>query len=254
MSDAASPSTTPGAVHRAFGLLQSVVAADEPVGVRELARRTGLSKSTTGRLLATLEELGMVERTTDGRAFPGTGLATLSPGEGARAATMRDTLRPLLFDLVERYAESAGIGVDNGSEFFYVSNADGPGAVQVPNYEAQTYPFHVVAPGLVAMAAWPPERLDAYLGMVLARPTERSVTDPAAIRGRLTAIADAGYAWTDQELDLEVNGLAAPVNRNGELLAVASLYGPAYRFAEALLPKLGADFARFVATRSEALL
>src|SRR5690349_8988735 len=74
MSDSAGSSSAgfaEGPVHRAFGLLQLVVAAGEPVGVRELARRAGLARSTTSRMLAILAELGMVERTPDGGARPG---------------------------------------------------------------------------------------------------------------------------------------------------------------------------------------
>ena len=71
MSDAAAASSPEGPVHRAFALLQLVVASDEPVGVRELARRAGLSRSTTSRMLGILAELGMVERTSDGAARPG---------------------------------------------------------------------------------------------------------------------------------------------------------------------------------------
>lgn len=254
MPIAPSQSTATGSVHRAFGLLQAIVAAGEPVGVRELGRRTGFTKSTVGRLLTTLDELGMIERTVDGRAVPGTALSTLSPGEGSPTATLRDTLRPLLLSMVDRYEESAGIGIDNKSEFLYLSNLDGPSAVQVPNYEAQTYPFHVIAPGLVAMSHWSNKRLEAYLKQPLSEPTDRSITDPEEIRHRLDVITNTGYAWTDQELDLEVNGLAAPISRNGEVVAVASLYGPAYRFSEKLLPNLGTNFSQFVTTRSKALL
>ena len=241
-------------VHRAFGVLQAVVTSGEPVGVRELGRRTGLSKSSVARLLATLDDLGMVERTQDGRAVPGSALATLNPTVGAPSATLRDTLRPLLTDLVGRYSESASIGVDAGSEFVYLATKNGPSAVQVPDIGSKTYPFHLIAPGLVAMATWPAARLDDYLAEPLSRATVRSVVDSSAVRQRLRTITERGYAWTDQELDLEVNGLAVPIRRRGALLGFASLYGPAYRFAESLLPDLGRELTDFVASRSQALL
>ena len=86
MSDAAAASSPEGPVHRAFALLQLVVEADEPVGVRELARRAGLSRSTTSRTLGILTELGMVERTSDGAARPGAAARTLPPAGGRDAA------------------------------------------------------------------------------------------------------------------------------------------------------------------------
>src|SRR5215217_1931481 len=93
MSDVAISSSTrsaaEGPVHRAFGLLQLVVAAGEPIGVRELGRRAGLSRSTTSRMLGILAELGMVERTADGEARPGAALATLTRRLDGSPAVLR---------------------------------------------------------------------------------------------------------------------------------------------------------------------
>ena len=251
MSDAVSASSPEGPVHRAFALLQLVVASDEPVGVRELARRAGLSRSTTSRTLGILSELGMVERTTDGAARPGAGLATLTNRLDESPAVIRERFRPLAAEMQRAYGENAAVGVDDGTGFLYLASARVPAAVQVADPVDRTYPFHLVAPGLVAMAAWPEDRLDGFLAEPLTGSTANSVTDPERIRKRLARIRRDGYAWTDQELDLEVNGLAAPiVDAAGATVAVATLYGPSYRFAEQLDPQLGRKFATFVRERS----
>jgi DNA-binding IclR family transcriptional regulator len=250
MSDPAVASSPEGPVHRAFALLQLVVASDETVGVRELARRAGLSRSTTARMLGILTELGMVERTPDGGARPGAGLAALTQRLDGTPAVLRERFRPLAAEMRRTYGENAAVGIDDGSGFLYVASARVPAAVQVADPLDRTYPFHLVAPGLVAMAAWPPGRLDEYLSAPLTAATPNSVIEPARIRERLTLICRDGYAWTDQELDLEVNGLAsAIVDAAGATIAVATLYGPSYRFAERLDPGLGNRFAAFVRER-----
>jgi len=254
MSDAAAASTPEGPVHRAFALLQLVVTACEPVGVRELARRAGLSRSTTSRMLGILAELGMVERTSDGAARPGAGLATLTQRFDDSPAVLRERFRPLAADMRRTYGENAAVGIDDGTGFLYLASARVPAAVQVADPIERTYPFHLVAPGLVAMAAWQDERLDQYLSGPLAAATPNSVTEPSRIRKRLARIRRDGYAWTDQELDLEVNGLAAPiVDVAGTTIAVATLYGPSYRFAEQLSPELGSQFAAFARGRTAAV-
>jgi DNA-binding IclR family transcriptional regulator len=251
MSDAAASSSLEGPVHRAFTLLQLVVVADEPVGVRELARRAGLSRSTTSRMLGILTELGMVERTSDGGARPGAGLATLTKRLDGSPAVLRERFRPLASEMRRHYGENAAVGVDDGAGFLYLASARVPSAVQVADPVERTYRFHLVAPGLVAMAAWSKERLVQFLGEPLPAATAHSVTTPAAIRKRLARIRRDGYAWTDQELDLEVNGLAAPiVDSTGVTIAVATLYGPSYRFAEQLDQGLGEQFAAFVRERT----
>lgn len=251
MSDMVASSSNDGSVPRAFSLLQLLVAADEPVGVRELARRAGLSKSAVSRLLATLAEIGMVERTTDGAARPGAGLATLTRQVEQSPALLRERLRPLAAEMLREYGENAAVGVDDGTGFRYLASARVPAAVQVADPAGESFPFHLVAPGLVAMAAWPVERLDDYLAGPLDGATATSVTEPSAVRERLMRIRRDGYVWTDQELDLDVNGLATPVrDASGDQVAVATLYGPSYRLSEALRPELGAELVAFVGARS----
>lgn len=255
MTEAGSASRPVGPVHRAFGLLQLVVAAGEPVGVRDLARRAGLSRSTTGRMLGILSELGMVERTASGAAMPGAGLASLTSSVGSSTAVLRERLRPLTVELMREFGENAAIAVDDGSSLLYIDSARTDAAVQVPDPAGERFDFHVVAPGLVAMAWWSEERLGEYLSAPLAAMTSQSVTDPGAIRRRLGEVRRHGFAWTDQELDLEVNGLAVPIrSTGGEPVAIATLYGPSYRLNAEESPRLGPELAAVVAERSVALL
>jgi len=242
-------------VHRAFGLLQLVVAAGEPVGVRDLARRSGLSHSTTGRMLGILTELGMVERTPGGAATPGAGLATLTSSAADSIPVLRERLRPLTDDLVREFGENAAVCVDDGGALLYIDSARVDAAVQVADPVGERLDFHVVAPGLVAMAEWSVARLATYLAGTLAAPTDRSVIQPGRIRARLRNARRDGFVWTDQELDLEVNGLAVPIRAaDGALAAIATLFGPAYRLNAGSSADLGAAMASFVAERSPVLL
>lgn len=256
---AGSPSsTTPSSsIDRAFRLLQIVVAADQAIGVRELGRRSGLPRSTVSRLVATLADLGMVARTTDGQVVAGSALATLQPAGTLRVAepTMTDRLRPLLAELVAGHGEHAALAVDDGDEVRYLAQVSAEQPVSAPDVVGERQPFHVVAPGLVAMAWWNPVRLDAYLADPLDAPTDHSVIDPEVVRRRLVAAQVDRWVWTDQELDDGVNGLAVPViDRDGGLLAIVSLYGPSYRFGPEHHPRLGPSLRDAVGARAAALL
>lgn len=247
-------SVSGGPVHRAFSLLRAVVAAGEPIGVRELARRTGISRSTVARQLGILEELSMVTRGSDGASMAGPGLCALVPSSLERLAPL-DRLRPLLREMIAEFGEAAALGIDDGATFLYVAGQRSPSAVQVPDCVGKRYPPHVIAPGLVAMAFWSQERLEEYLSSSLETPTRFSVTDPDAIRSRLEGLRDTGHIWTDQELDLEVNGIAVPIiDDRHRLLAVASLYGPAYRLSPTSSPTVGRRLVAMVTERVEALV
>lgn len=246
-----SASRAPGPVDRAFALLQIVVASPQPIGVRDLARRAGLAPSTTARTLGILDDLGMVERTPEGAARPGAALATLTYQVEQSAATLRDRLRPLTIDLMNEFGENAAIAIDDGTGVLYVVSSRVTGALQVPDPTGDRHAFHLVAPGLVAMADWDDARLDAYLARPLPTATPFSVVDPAGIRERIDQVRRDHHAWTDQELEVDVNGLAVPiVGQGGELLAVASLYGPAHRLNPAKRPELGTQLVSHVLERT----
>ncbi|MEM7093031.1 MAG: IclR family transcriptional regulator [Actinomycetota bacterium] len=248
------PSVLPGdsPIARSFRLVQVVVAARESLGVRELARRSGLPRSTVSRLVATLTDLEMLERTGDGSVLPGPGLATLQPDAGASPLSVR--LRPLLAELVSTFGEHAALSVDDTDRLLYVAQVSSEHPVSVPDVSGERHHFHLVAPGLMTMASWGDERLADYLAGDLAAPTPQSLTTTATLRGRLREIAGTGWCWTDQELDVGVNGLAVPIMIDGALAATVSLFGPAYRFNQAALPEAGAALRRIVTERIAGLM
>ena len=248
MSSSDASSITDGPVDRAFHLLQVVVNAGEPLGVRELGRRTGLPRSTASRLVATLERLRMVDRTAAGEVIPGSALATLHT-DTTSSSLLRDRLHPLLTELVQQYGENAALSIDDGNALLYVSIVLGDHPVSVSSVAGERHAFHLVAPGLIDMAGWPKERLREYFRTPLERATTHSVTSRPAIQARLKQIAADGYAWTDQELDVGINGVAIRVSIDGASSAAISLYGPSYRFSPEELPTLGDELRDIVGTR-----
>ncbi len=245
--------TPTSSIDRAFHLLQLVAASDDAVGVRELGRRSDLPRSTVSRLAGQLVELGMLRRNQDGTLSSGPALATLVPAGEAPRAGLEDRLRPLLVECVQRFGESAALTVDTPTGAHYLTHVPGPSAVQVPDPTGERLPFHVVAPGLALMANWSDQRHRSYVTGALARPTHLTVTDPGELTSQRAATLATGYAWTDQALDLEVNGLAVVVADTDPLAAI-SLYGPAYRLNPDDRPDLGAELKALVDRRAPDLL
>jgi IclR family acetate operon transcriptional repressor len=252
-SPAATPSSGESPVGRAFRLLQTVVAAGESVGVLELSRRSGLPRSTVSRLVGILTELGMVARTADGAVIPGSALSTLQPG-GRGASNLADQLRPLLTEIVQSFGENVALSVDDGDALLYLSQVIADNAVSVPEVTGARHPHHVVAPGLLTMAWWSDRELDVRLAAPLEPATSHSMTDPKAIRARLHAVRSDGWCWTDQELDVGVNGLAVPVLDGERLIATISLFGPSYRLNPDDRPTLAGELLELATSRAAALL
>ena len=254
MERSAAPSRAISPVDRAFQVLQVVVAADEPLGVREIGRRTGLPRSTVSRLVGTLEDLGMVGRTANALVAPGSALATLQPRSVNTPMLLGDQLRPLLNELTTAFDENAALAIDDTDAALFVGQMASENPVSVEDVAGERHPFHLVAPGILLMASWPSERLDAFLAEPLEPATEFSVTDPQEVRKRLAKVQRDGFVWTNQELDVGINALAVGIYVADEVTAAMTLYGPSYRLSPTERPTLAADLGRLVATRSESLI
>src|SRR5918911_1029292 len=67
-----------GSVARALAILDALAASERGLGVGEVARHIGVNPSTASRLLATLQDAGMVERSGGGPYRLGLKLIALS--------------------------------------------------------------------------------------------------------------------------------------------------------------------------------
>jgi DNA-binding IclR family transcriptional regulator len=215
-------------VERAFAILDAV--SGRPAGVTSIAGRVGLPKSTVARLLATLEELDAVERVDGPRWRIGSGVATLA-GAASPERSLVAVARPHLVRLVHDVGEDAGLSLPDGYDVHYVDQVESDNPVQVRDWTGTRAPLHAVPSGLVLLAEWPPDALDAYLSRGLERLTPSTLVEPAALRRRLELARESGVAWGREEFAEGISSVAAPVrDSRGNPIAALHVHGPAYRF------------------------
>ena len=221
-------------LERAFAILDEV--SRRPAGVTDIADRVRLPKSTVARLLATLEDVEAVERFDGARWRIGPGVTALTAAVSPER-TLISVAQPVLTDLVGELGEDAGLGLPDGNEVLYVAQAESDNPVQVRDWTGTRAPMHAVPSGLVLLAEWPDDALDAYLGGELVALTRRTVTDPERLRKRLIEVREAGFAWGLGEFAEGIDSVAAPV-RDARQNAIAAIHvhGPAYRF-----PRVGTE-------------
>jgi IclR family acetate operon transcriptional repressor len=219
-----------GSVARALALLDALAASDTGLGVNELARRIEVNASTASRLLSTLQQGGLVERSPGGPYRLGLRLVTLADRVLAQF-DVRERARPLLARLVSETGETATLSVPGGGEVItldFVPSASSVvsmarvGRPSVPHATASGKVMLAFAPYSAGGAGGDGDRLVAY--------TERTITDPEALAAELVRVRERGYAEAVGERERDLNALAAPViGRAGELAAIIGLQGPAAR-------------------------
>ncbi|HWD75316.1 MAG TPA: IclR family transcriptional regulator [Solirubrobacteraceae bacterium] len=221
-----------GSVARAMQLLDVLAASDSGLGVNELARRIGVNASTASRLLATLQESGLVDRSDGGPYRLGLKLVTLSDRVLAQL-DVRQLARPLLVRLVADTGETATVSLPGEGEAVTVDFV--PSAASVVSMARVGRPSvpHATAVGKV-MLAFGGGRGGGGVGAdadgTLTAFTDRTIIDPEALARELGGIRERGWAEAVGEREPDLAALAAPVfGRDGRLVAILGVQGPVSR-------------------------
>jgi DNA-binding IclR family transcriptional regulator len=215
-------------VARATRLLDVLAASDTGLGVNELARRIGVNASTASRLLATLQEAGLVTRTPGGPYRLGLKLVTLSERVLA-GLDVRQLARPLLVRLVGETGETATLSLPGEGEAITVDFVPSPSSVVSMARVGRPSVPHATAAGKVMLAF-----TGATAGRGLTAFTERTITDPAAVNAELAVVRERGWAEAVGERESDLAALAAPVlGRGGGLAAILGVQGPVSRLPAA---------------------
>ncbi|KQV84817.1 hypothetical protein ASD15_06565 [Massilia sp. Root351] len=220
-----------GAVARAFGLLAYVAAGGATGNLSALARDVGINRITAARLLATLEDEGMLEALPQGGHRIGLrflGLAADALGQDDLIGHGRR-----LVALLSRQVCWSG----------YMVELDGPFAVYLAKEVPQTplvsnirpgsrIPAYLIAPGRVLMARRPRELWRGLYEAAQGDPRGARVTFEEA-EGMLLEAASRDCCWSLGAFEQGIDACAAPVfDASGMAVAAVSVAGPSDRLRQ----------------------
>jgi DNA-binding IclR family transcriptional regulator len=199
-------------------------AEDSSVGAAEIARRTGLPKSTVHRIAIALAEEGLLERQGSEMRL---GLRLFEIGQRVpRQRVLRDAALPYMSDLREATRQTIHLAVLEGNEVVYVEILGSPGGPALPSRVGGRLPAHVTGVGKAILAFSPPQVARAVLGGELVRISERSVVAPGLLARELARIRRDGVAYDHEESGRGIVCAASPVlGHDGEVLAALSVSG-----------------------------
>jgi IclR family transcriptional regulator, acetate operon repressor len=213
------------AVDRAARLLTEVVHAADPMTFTRLSGATGLTKSTTSRLLLALERNGLVRRDDHGRFLPGEMFVSFAWRGGAEAGLIA-VAQPFLERLGKATGETINLGVARNGMVKQIAQVDSTYMIGGTNWVGMSEPLHCSALGKVLLA-YGAARLPAGK---LDRRTDKTVTTEAALQADLAGVRACGYAVTDEELEPGLIAMAAPVHGyDGTVVAAVSVSAPTTR-------------------------
>jgi len=236
-------------VDRAVTALE-ILARSGGAGVSEVAAEIGVHKSTAFRLLAALEERGLVEQNHErGKYQLGFGILRLASAIPARLDLVRQA-RPVLDELAAQFGETVNLAIIREHFVVNVDQSRGSAAVASQNWTGQLTPLHATSSGKILLAHLSEQHRGELLTSAgLASFTEHTITSRARLESELQRALADGYATTFEEYEIGLNAVAVPIrDHTGVVVGAVSVSGPAYRMEgtriKALLGDLLAGGAR----------
>nr|WP_315593823.1 IclR family transcriptional regulator [uncultured Cupriavidus sp.] len=206
----------------------------------EIARRTGIPKSSLTQLLNNLDARGYVEQVQNSNAIRlGEGAFSLARrGRGTRELV--EIAYPHMERLTAATGESSALSLLNDDMAERVCSVNSSQAVLYAMHVGVRAPLYAHSAGKTLLA-WmsTAEREDYFQRIKLARLTDRTILSMAELRRQVQQIRATGIATSMGEFTPGIVGVAAPVRDiHGRVFASVGVAFPAARFSEARMNEL----------------
>lgn len=223
------------ALDRGLAVIKAFSREHPDLTLAEVARAVGLAPATARRFLHTLHALGYVS--TDGRTWA-LRPRVLELGQAYLASTTTwDAVQARLAALAHRVGESSSAGVLDHGDVLYTVRVPVRRIMSMTIEIGTRIPAFASSMGRVLLAALPDAELDEFLDHLRPYPvTARTVQDKGELRALLLEVREQGYCLLEQELEMGVQCVAAPIrDKHGAVFAAITVSSHTSRVTPAAL-------------------
>ena len=230
-------------------LLECFDAEHKELGIVELARMTGMNKSTVHHLVATLCATGFLDRSENRHYRLSLHILTL----GSRVMDRLDVSSvadPVLRVLQKRLQETVHLAICEHLNAVYLIKLDPERPLRMVSQVGRSVPLHASAVGKVLLA-YHHDLVAAIIARGLQAYTPRTITSGDQLVQQLQDVRRNGYAMDSGEIADGLMCLAAPVyNHNNRVIAAISVSGAAQRLTAYPLSAVATQVKRAAQTIS----
>ncbi|HET9014897.1 MAG TPA: IclR family transcriptional regulator [Thermomicrobiaceae bacterium] len=229
----------PTAIDKALGILDVLIA--HPAGLRsaDLLKITGFPPGTLHRQLGTLMRNGFVRQDELSGQYRLGYKFLYAFNALVKGLALPEKAPPVLRRLAEATGQAANLAVLQGDQLVVIESIVGETSGTVLYSPPGTLmPVNCTAMGKVLLADLPAAELQRFLqSTTLVSRTPHSITDPARLTQHLTRVRDDGYAIDEQEFNVGVRCIAAPIrNHSGRVVAAVSVTSSIHDLPEPRVP------------------
>ncbi len=220
-------------VANALRLTKAFSEEDYEMGISALATRLGLAKSTVHRLATTLVEYDFLEQNRESGKYR-LGLAFFELGTLVRRKMDTATeAQGEIHALADSSGETVQLAILDHLSVLYIRIRESRQAVRMSSGLGSRAPAHCTSVGKALLAFQPIDVVQQVISQGLKRFTANTITDPDLLLAELAAIRAKGYALDEEEIEVGLRCVAAPIrDHSGQVIAAISVAAPVQRMSK----------------------
>lgn len=220
------------ALARGLRVLSCFRSGEELLGNHEIARRSGLPKSTISRLTYTLTKLGYLQYVGDSVKYR-LGSATLALGSAMLARMdVRQVARPLMQELANYSRSMVSLGMRERVSMIYIENCRSQSALTLSLDVGSRIPLATTAMGRAYLALLPDAERETLMEQIRAQDEAGWPKVRAGIDAALEQYRRLGCCCSFGEWQKDVNAIAVAFNPGRGLpLMSINCGGPAFHLS-----------------------
>lgn len=214
-------------ISRAVAVLRAV--AERPgASLGEIAKATGLARSTVQRLVNALSAEGLLARSFGQQGCHlGMELARLGAQVNLDA---RSLLAPFMAELHAQIGDNIDLTTCDHGRVIVIEQIASNEVIRVISYVGRAHPIHATANGKAHLGQLPRDEALAILGRGMERFTERTITDPKELMAQVEAFRELGLYIDREEFGVDACAIATTLPEIGGRKLAISIAMPSARF------------------------
>jgi DNA-binding IclR family transcriptional regulator len=228
------------ALDKAVAILDLLAKSEEELTATEIHQELGIPKATAFMLLNVLERHQMVKRNDQHRYTIGIKLYELGITYVSKLDVVK-TARPFLEQLLSRTNLTSHLGTIYDHRVIFIDKIEPKSFIRFSTFPGMRSDIHMSSLGKAMAAHLTEPELDEIVAKIgLGTYTVNTITDRVAFDQELERIRQSGYAIENEEGELGIRCVGAPIFDNtGRVVAAVSVTGLVSQIPEEDFPKLG---------------
>jgi len=245
-----------GLLTKSLDIIQYIGETDRRLKFKDIATRTGFSKSTLYRILTALASRGFIAMDRRDQSYIlGPKFTSLASSVGRNSELIAMSCATLR-NIADTFGESVNLAVMNGDVQQVIARWEGRGTRTLASALGEIKPLYCTSLGKSLLAFQPEDVRDRLVSRIeFTRYTENTIMSVAHLRAEMEMIRARGFAIDDHEIIVGVRCVSVPIlDLAGFSVASISVTGPAYRMTNARIRELAAVIQRASRQISQGLL